>query len=85
MSTVDMRRRAAQCRLLATKHADKARTSEQWMNIAEQWDRLADAYDAGKALKQRFIEIQRQSKAARIGSERRARKIGRAQGVASNL
>jgi hypothetical protein len=51
------------------------------MAIAEQWDRLAEAYEAGKAIKERFVQIT-QPRAVRSRSRRRAttRKAARTQG-----
>jgi hypothetical protein len=41
------------------------------MAIAEQWERLADAYEAGKAIKERFAEMTRSRRATRSARRRR--------------
>jgi len=57
--------------LLAIRDSNRANTADQWTAIAEQWDRLAEAYEAGDAIKKRFREITRQSRTRR--RRRRAR------------
>ena len=77
MGTVDMRRRAARCRLFAIRDANTAKSSDNWMALAEQWDRLAEAYEAEKAIKERFVQITRQSRTAHSTNRRRTRKAAR--------
>jgi hypothetical protein len=52
------------------------------MAIAEQWERLADAFEAGKAIKERFAEITRPRRTTRSARRRRtaSRKAVRPQG-----
>ena len=60
--TGGLRLRAARCRLLADKSADSPGAAESWKVIAQQWDRLAEAFETTLALQKRFEEISREAR-----------------------
>lgn len=46
LDTDDMRRRAAECRILTKTAVPSLTAGDQWLKAAEQWDQLAGEVDA---------------------------------------